>query len=149
MGHFNAGGNKVYQQLTGALGGGMWATPAYFNNRVYFGPNGGAIEAFSFSSARLGGSPSSVTSTTFGYPGTAPAISANGTSNAILWAHKNGGSATLYAFDANDLSKLLYSSAQNSRDQFGQGNKFITPTIADGKVFVGTTNGVAVFGLLN
>jgi len=32
---------------------------------------------------------------------------------------------------------------------FGTGNKFITPTVADGKVFVGTTAGVAVFGLLH
>ena len=37
----------------------------------------------------------------------------------------------------------------DTRDQFGAGNKFITPMIAEGKVFVGATNGVAVFGLLN
>jgi outer membrane protein assembly factor BamB len=56
----------------------------------------------------------------------------------------------LYAFDATDVSKVLYDSSQaGTRDEFGAGNKFITPTIADGKVFVGATNGVAVFGLLN
>ena len=56
----------------------------------------------------------------------------------------------LHAYDASNLAHELYNSSQaaGGRDQFGAGNKFITPTIADGKVFVGTTNGVAVFGLL-
>ena len=40
----------------------------------------------------------------------------------------------------------LYNSG--TRDQFGNGNKFITPTIANGKVYVGTKNGVGVLGLL-
>jgi hypothetical protein len=87
----------------------------------------------------------------FTYPGTSPAISANGTSNGILWAHENGSPAVLHAYDAGNLANELYNSAQapNGRDQFGPGNKFITPVIADGKVFIGTQSGVAVFGLLN
>src|SRR5439155_83822 len=32
-------------------------------------------------------------------------------------------------------------------DNFGAGNKFIVPTIVNGKVYVGTTNGIGVFGL--
>jgi hypothetical protein len=57
----------------------------------------------------------------------------------------------LHAYDAADLSHELYNSNQapGNRDQFGAANKFITPMIADGKVFVGTTNAVAVFGLLH
>jgi hypothetical protein len=87
----------------------------------------------------------------FTYPGTSPAISANGTSNGILWAHENTSPAVLHAYDAGNLANELYNSAQaaNGRDQFGAGNKFITPVIADGKVFIGTQSGVAVFGLLN
>jgi hypothetical protein len=55
----------------------------------------------------------------------------------------------LYAYDATNLAHELYNSNQaGSRDQFGAGNKFITPMIANGKVFVGTQTGVAVFGLL-
>jgi len=56
----------------------------------------------------------------------------------------------LHAFKANDLTQELYNSNQaaNGRDHFGSGNKFITPMIADGKVFAATTNSVAVFGLL-
>ena len=85
----------------------------------------------------------------FVYPGTAPVISANGTANAIFWAHQNSDPAILYAFDAGTLAQLYSSSdAAGGRDQFGAGNKFIAPVVANGKVLVGTTNGVAVFGLL-
>lgn len=64
---------------------------------------------------------------------------------------ENNDPAVLYAYDATDLGKELYDSNQaaGGRDQFGPGNKFITPAIANGKVYVGTTDGVAVFGLLH
>ena len=76
-------------------------------------------------------------------------MSANGSQNGIVWAHENTNPAVLHAYDASDLSHELYNSSQaaSGRDNFGAGNKFITPTIADGMVFVGTQNGVAVFGL--
>ena len=77
-------------------------------------------------------------------------MSANGASNGIVWAHENTSPAVLHAYDAANLTRELYSSNQaaGSRDQFGPGNKFITPIVADGKVFVGTTGSVvAVFGL--
>lgn len=104
--------------------------------------------AFTISNAKLAAA--SVTSTSFTYPGTAPAVSANGTSNGIVWAHENSNPAVLHAYEASDLTHELYNSSQaaNGRDQFGAGNKYITPAIADGKVFVGAQNGVAVFGLL-
>jgi hypothetical protein len=78
-------------------------------------------------------------------------VSANGTSNAIVWAHENLAPAVLHAYDANDLTRELYNSKQasNGRDHFGAGNKFITPVVADGRVFIGTQTGVAVFGLKN
>lgn len=74
---------------------------------------------------------------------------ANGTANPILWAVENGATAVLHAYDATSLCNELYNSSQagSGRDQFGMGNKFITPTIADGKVYVGTTSGVVAFGL--
>src|SRR5947207_1292187 len=157
MGKFNAQSNnsQIWQQLTQVLGdgssGGIWSTPAYFNGTVYYGPSGGNLLAFPLSGARLAASPSSASSARFPYPGTFPAVSANGASNGIVWAHQNTNPAVLYAFDAGNLGHELYDSSQaaNGRDQFGAGNKFITPTIADGKVFVGTQTGVAVFGLLH
>jgi len=63
----------------------------------------------------------------------------------------NGGTGVLHAYDATSLATELYNSSQASggRDQFGAGNKFITPMITNGKVYVGTTNGAGVFGLLH
>ena len=138
----------IYQQLTGALPGGVWSSPAYFDNYVYFGSAGSTIQAFQFSNARL--SPVSATTHSFPYPGVTPSISADVSSNAILWAVENTNPAVLHAYDATNLSIEYYNSNQASagRDQFGPVNKFITPTIANGEVFVRTTNGVAVFGLL-
>jgi outer membrane protein assembly factor BamB len=151
MGKFNASGNSNWQYLAGALDGGIWSTPAYFNGTLYYGPVGGTLRAFRMSQARFAATPSSVSAHSFPYPGTAPSVSANGSGDAIVWAHENSSPAVLHAYDAGNLAHELYNSSQasNGRDQFGAGNKFITPVVADGKVFVGTTNGVAVFGLLN
>jgi hypothetical protein len=132
------------------LGAGVWATPAYFNFRIYYGPQGGTLKAFSVTDAQLSSSPTSHTSTQFTYPGTLPVVSANGTANAIVWAYKNTSPAVLHAYAATNLATELYNSNQapNGRDHFGAGNKFIAPVVADGKVFVATPNSVAVFGLL-
>jgi hypothetical protein len=153
MGKFNPNNNDaIWQELPGALPNGIWSTPAYFNGSVYYGPQGGQLLAFTLSNAMLSASPSSQSAASFAYPGTAAAISASGTSNGIVWAHENAGSgaAVLHAYDAANLGNELYNSTQaaNGRDSFGTANKFITPTIADGKVLVGTSAGVGVFGLL-
>jgi hypothetical protein len=150
MGKFSASSNNIWQQLSSALPGGIWSTPAYFNGYVYYGDVSSTLKAFAVANAKLSSSPQSQTASQFAYPGTAPSVSANGTSNAILWAHENVNPAVLHAYDATNLAHELYNSNQaaNNRDQFGAGNKYITPTVADGKVFVGTTAGVAVFGLL-
>jgi hypothetical protein len=152
MGKFNASGNsQIWQELSGALPGGIWSTPAYFNQTVYYADFGGTLKAFAISKAKLVSPAGSQTATQFPDPGTAPSVSANGTANAIVWAHENSNPAVLHAYDAANLATELYNSNQaaGNRDQFGVGNKFITPTVADGKVFVGTTSSVAVFGLLH
>ncbi|MGA7825490.1 MAG: hypothetical protein WCA14_14975, partial [Steroidobacteraceae bacterium] len=151
MGKFNANTNNIWQQLSGALPGGIWSAPAYFGQVVYYGPVNGALMAFPITDAQLARTASSSTSSSFTYPGTSPAVSANGTSNGIVWAYENSSPALLHAYDASNLAHELYNSSQaaNGRDQFGAGNKFITPVIADGKVFVGAQGGVAVFGPLN
>jgi PQQ enzyme repeat len=149
MGKFNSSTNNIVQTLSGVLPGGVWSTPAYFNNTLYFGDVSGTLKAFAISAAKIATTPSSQSPTSFVYPGTAASVSANGTANGIVWAHENTSPGVLHAFDASNLSHELYSSNQaaNAKDQFGAGNKYITPVVADGKVFVGTTNSVAVFGL--
>ncbi|HEY0794990.1 MAG TPA: RICIN domain-containing protein [Acidisarcina sp.] len=152
MGHYNPNNNStLYQELTGALPGGVWSSPAYFNNRVYYGSVGATMRVFDITAAKLSTSPAQTTPTSFAYPGTTPSISAFGTSNAIVWAAENGNTAVLHAYDANNLAVELYNSDQapSSRDHFGVGNKFIVPTIANGKVYVGTTNSVAGFGFIH
>lgn len=156
MGKFNPSNNSaIYQEVDGQIGGQEFGMPAYFNGTVYYGAVGSTLKAFPITSAKLATSPSSMSSATFAYPGTTPSISANGASNGIVWAVENagassgGGAGVLHAYDATNLATELYNSNQaaNSRDSFTD-NKFITPMIANGKVFVGTPTGVAVFGLL-
>ncbi|SIT42801.1 Pyrrolo-quinoline quinone [Paraburkholderia ribeironis] len=149
MGKFNAAGDNIYQEIAGQLSGGEFGMPAYFNGQIYFGSVDDHLKAFTLTNARLSATPSAQSTMTFPYPGTTPSISANGSANGIVWAAENGNIAALHAFDPANLATELYNSNQmGTRDQFGAGNKFITPMIANGKVYVGTTNGVAVFGLL-
>jgi len=150
MGKFNVTSDAaIYQLLGGATGGGVRGGPAYFNNTVYFSGVGDTLKAWPISNAKLATSPSSHTASSFGYPGSIPSISANGITNGIVWTVENAGGGLLHAYDATNLGKELYNSNQaaNGRDNFSN-NKFITPMIANGKVFVGTPNSVVVFGLL-
>jgi hypothetical protein len=148
MGKFNPTTDQIYQEISGQLGGGVFSMPAYFNGTVYYGAVGDALKAFPVVGAKIAGTPSSHSTHHFGYPGTTPSVSANGTTNGVVWAIENGG-AILYAFDATNLTNELYDSNQaaNSRDNFS-GNKFITPMVVNGRVYVGTATSVAVFGLL-
>jgi len=150
MGKFNPSNNSaIYQELPGALPSAVFAMPAYFNNTVYFGSVGSPMRAFTITNAKLSASATAQTANSFGYPGATPSISANGSSNGIVWAIENSSPAVLHAYDAATLNELYNSNqASGSRDHFGNGNKYMTPTIVNGKVFVGTPNGVAVFGLL-
>jgi len=149
MGKFNPNSNNIYQQLSGVLPGGLWSMPAYAAGKLYFGPFGSPLLAFQFKNAKLLAAAVAQTSNSFGYPGATPSISSNGGTNVIVWAAENTDPAVLHAYDARNLHELYNTNqAANNRDHFGTGNKFITPTIANGKVYVGTTNGVGVFGLL-
>lgn len=150
MGKFNPNSDSIYQEITSnGISGGVWAMPAYFNNTLYYGAVGDNLKAFSFSAAKLIAPPGSASSENFGYPGTTPSVSANGNSNGVVWAIENNSGGVLHAYDATNLANELYNSNQaaNGRDSFAD-NKYVTPMIANGKVYVGTPTGVAVFGLL-
>ena len=155
MGKFNPTSNNIWQQLgTSALNGPVRGSPAYFNGTLYYGPRDTTLKAFTFSNAKLPTTATSQSVATFGYPGTSPVVSSNGVTNGIVWTqHPNG---TLYAFDASNLAHELYDSRQatGNRDvtgpgAAGSGLKFVVPMIANGKVFMGTPNSVAVFGMLH
>ncbi len=148
MGKYTTNNANIYQELVGVLPGGVWGSPAYFNNTVYYGSVGSPLQAFAITNAKLSSKATAQSLNSFGYPGTSPSISANGTSNGIVWAFENAAVAVLHAYNADTLSEIYNSNQSGTRDQFGWGNKFITPLIVNGKVFVGTPSGVAVFGLL-
>jgi len=98
----------------------------------------------------LGTSPASQSSQVFSYPGSVPTISANGTSNGIVWLIEGAAGGTLHAYDAANVANELYNSQiKASRDALGSWVRFTVPTVANGKVYAGTGNSLAVFGLLN
>jgi hypothetical protein len=133
----------------GAIGP-VFSTPAYFNGLLYYqGCCGDVLQAFQLSNGQL--SPVSQSSTPFGYPGATPSISASGSSNGIVWtlqvdAYASSGPAVLHAHDALNLANELYNSSQAPADQLDGAVKFTVPTIANGKVYVGTQSSLAVFG---
>jgi outer membrane protein assembly factor BamB len=152
MGKFNPNNDDaIYQEIDGALGGGLWSMPAYYNGAVYFGPVGNKLLKFRLTDAKLSTSAVSNSTTSFTYPGTTPSISADGSRNGIVWAIEHSDPQdVLHAYDSTDLAKELYNSNQASRgrDHFGVASHFGTPMIANGMVFVGTADNVTVFGLL-
>ena len=152
LGHFNPSGDSQIVQSLPAIIGGTWSSPAYFNQRVYFAGSGDALKFFAVSNGLLSLSPVTQSTNTFAWPGATAAISANGTNQAIAWAldvsgAENGGSAVLHAYNAYNLASELYNSGQaGTRDVPNVAVKFTIPTVASGKVYVGATKQLAVYG---
>ncbi|HEY4814959.1 MAG TPA: hypothetical protein VIH58_09805, partial [Chthoniobacterales bacterium] len=142
--------SNIYQEVV--LGDSIFGSPAYFNGCLFYGGVNATLKQFTFHDGLLSTSPTSATTVSFGYPGTTPSVSSSGRDSGIVWAYENAssGNAVLHAYSALDLTQELYNSTQapNNRDAFGTGNKFIVPTICNGKVFAASTNSVGVFGLL-
>jgi len=152
MGKFNSK-DQIVSELPDVIGG-IWGSPAYYNGSIYYGPIFGPIMSLPLSNAQFqAATPTSWTPEFYRYPGPTPAISANGTTNGILWAIQSdaagsSGPAILHAYDASNLGSELYSTSNTQgRDTLGPAVKFTVPTIADGRVFVGTGNSLAIFGV--
>jgi hypothetical protein len=132
---------------------GNYSSPVYFNGTVYFGPVADVVQAFSLTNGLLSSSPTSTTLVSYPYPGGALSISANGTSNGILWTiRKNGPSiGTLQAYDATNLAVELYTSEQaaGSRDSLSDpAAKFSLPLVINGRVYVASEGKFTIYGLL-
>jgi hypothetical protein len=154
MGKFNAtSDHQIVQSISGVSTGELTSVPTYWNGSVYLSGEGDFIKQFTLSNDLLSSQPVSQTPSVFNLfgPGT-PSISANGSNQGILWAIKHSpAAATLYAFDATNLASQLYASSQaaNGRDTLNGVANFIPPTVANGKVYVGGTAAVTVYGLLS
>jgi hypothetical protein len=153
LGHYGANFNPVNsnaQQSFSVGSGGIWSTAGFWNNSLYLGVAGSGFQLFSFntSSALFNTTPTSVSNHHFAWPGASPSISASGTTNGIVWATDNSayctqdspgcGPAVLYALDAGNLANELWNSSNAAADQAGLAVKFTVPTVANGKVYIGT-----------
>jgi hypothetical protein len=141
-----------------SVGGPILSTPLFWNNAVYVAPGNGHLLSFPMTAGILARAPSTVQSPeTLGPLGATPVLSANGSNNAILWLIDTTGyqtwpaasaSAILRAYDPSNLSNEIYNSAMNAKDAAGPAVKFTVPTVANGKVYVGTQTELDVYGLL-
>jgi fibronectin type 3 domain-containing protein len=149
MGKFNRTADSSVQTLVDAVNG-LMSTPAYFNGTLYFvGSYTDTGKRFRMQNGLINTTPESSTPQQFLFPGSTPTISANGADNAIVW-NLDRGTRQLRAYRADDYSQQLWNSEQapNERDVLRGGVvKFTTPTVADGRVFVGTNNSLDIFGL--
>ena len=149
LGHFRADSDGQIVQSIPDAAGAVFGGPAYFNNTLYFAAANDQLKAFPIAEAHIAPTPVSQSAQVLSYPGAVPAISANGSSNGIVWLIEYGLAGQLHAFDAANLANELYNSQMNAeRDALGVTIKFSVPTIANGRVYVGTSNSLAIFGLL-
>ena len=165
MGHYcgsctsSSGDTNTVQSFSATSA--LFGTPAFWNGALYVAGLSDQLLVYPFSSTtgRFETTPSSQSPNTFPFPGATPSISSQGTSNGIVWAldtsqygppKNSGGPAILYAYDATNLATELWNSSQaaNNRDRAGNAVKFSVPTVANGKVYVGTRTTVEVYGLL-
>jgi outer membrane protein assembly factor BamB len=160
MSQFNAGGDQVVQEVT-VIGGncitcGIFSTPAFWEGKLYVVAIGDVLKQYTLTNADL--TPGFQAADTFGFPGATPAVSSSGATNGIVWLldTSNNGTpnpgldsnpAILFAYDANNLSKL-FSSPASGAGAAGHAVKFTVPTVSNGKVYVGTQSELSVFGLL-
>jgi hypothetical protein len=160
MGHYNSSNNNAAVQ-TWSLGNMIASSGTFWQNTFYIGAASSPLQAYVFNTTTglFTTAPSSQSNASVAFPGLTPVISAAGTSNAIIWAvdsSKSGtngastGPAILYAFNPNNLANEFWDSslAGNNRDQAGNAVKFVVPTVANGKVYVGGLGNLTVYGLL-
>jgi hypothetical protein len=159
MGQFTSTDNGVVQMFP--LSVNIFATPAFWNNNLYIAGAGGSLTAFTFNTTtgQFNPLPASQSTAHFSFPGSTPSVSSNGAASGIVWALDNSqygtpccpnGPALLHAYDASALTTELWNSSQSpaGRDQAGNAVKFTVPTVANGKVYIGTRTELDVYGLL-
>lgn len=152
FGHYNPSSNSQVVQSFEADNNWIYSTPLFWQNALYVVASGSPVKAFRFSSItdQFETKPFSASSQSYGYPGATPVLSAAGSENAILWVIDPATPGILHAYDPSNLNTEFWNSSQaaNQRDQAAAGVKFTVPTVANGKVYVGTQTELDVYGLL-
>jgi hypothetical protein len=152
MGQFHSDGNAIVQMLR--LGGqGAYGAIAYWNGHLFFAASDDWLRDYTIAAGHVSFNKSS--NVRFQNPGASPTVSANGNQNAILWAVAtktwDGADrpAVLYAFDATQVDKLLYSSEENAaHDKAATATRFVIPIVVNGHVYFAARGAVEVYGLL-
>ncbi len=145
---------NALQDITKATKG-LWSTPAYWNGNVYTWASIDVPKLFHLNSGVMDTTPASQAAITSLFPGASFSISSNGAQDGVAWAvrtdqYTTHGPEVLYAWDATDLTNLLYESDTNTaRDGAGRANKFSIPVVTNGKVYVAANGLVDVYGLFN
>jgi len=153
LGGYNSTDNVV-QETSAIARFGNYTTPAYWDGNLYYAGQNNPLGAFPLTNGQLATTGTSSSSETYAWPGPSPSISANGTTQGIVWTidaseYSTSGPAVLAAHNASNVATTLYSSNTNlSRDNPGPAVKFTVPTIVNGKVYIGTANQLSVYGLL-
>jgi hypothetical protein len=151
MGQFSSDGDTVIQSIPGAVATELAGVPSYWNSNLYVAGDGDYIKQFPLVNGLLTQQPVSQTTVLFGGAGPAStSITSNGNSSGILWAIRHTNPA-LFAFDPTNLANQFYNSTQatlNGRDKMIPVARFVTPTISNGKVYVGGTAALEAYGLL-
>ena len=156
LGEWFGGGGADFNYLTvsGVMPSGVTSSPAYFNGFLYYAGIGDTVKSYDMIAAANSSistwSDKSVGA--LGAAGATPVITANGTNAAILWALDTmaTGGPVLHAYNATNLGAELYNSAQaaSNRDAVHTTGKYAVPVVVNGHVYIGTQNGIDVFGLL-
>ncbi len=153
MGHYRSDSDKNAVQTIRSPGGGVFGSMAYWNDNLYVLSNSdnNALRQFTLHDGRL--SLKAASGSRLRGTCATPTVSANRSQDGVLWvlcseARDAGDTNVLYAFDALNISRLLYHTEQNpSRDRAGLALRFTIPTVIDGHVYVGAKHEVDVYGL--
>ncbi len=155
LGKFDADSDQIYQEVSDALVGKMYASPVYFNSTIFYSPVEDVVRAFRLKSARIQTPPVATSVATIGQQGMNLIVSSNGADDGILWGIEcSKGFNVLHAYDAKNFSGKtlveLYNSnmAAKQRDRFGGSDHFVTPMVVNGKAYAASSVGIGVFGLL-
>jgi len=152
LGAFDSTSDNILQRIDNgyANSDGANAVPVFWNGLFYLWSGSDQLRAYSFNGTTLNTTLQSFNTIDQGSRAGSISLSANGTSNGILWG-TNTATGNFYAFQASNVSTMLWNDGQaaNSRDQLGSSvQKYARPIVANGKVYVATINSLVVYGLL-
>ena len=153
LGGFNTSDRVVQEMQSGTQpADNFFDTPTYWNGLVYVHGENDVLRAYPYSSGRLGTTPQASGTIVYGIHGATASASSFQNRDGIIWElqvdQAPNGPAVLHAYSATNVGVELYNSSQaGTRDVAGPAVKFTVPTVANGKVYVGTGNQLDIYGL--